>query len=127
VSKLTESFREVGVYNLHEFYGKGNVYLHFHPSDSRRCFTRGWGVFRPGYPTDPKAHWMDYGNKYFHGGFRGEALVQAQAWAGKRYGIKEWARDPFGGYGDAAFVKARVKTLKAEVAKNKEKNKEATT
>jgi hypothetical protein len=119
VSKLTESFREVGVHNPYEFYGKGNVFLQFRPSDSRRCVTSAWGVHRPGFKTAPDGHWTDYGDKYFHGPFRGEALVEAQEWAGKRYKIEEWARDPFGCYGDASFVKARVAALKAEVKEKK--------
>jgi hypothetical protein len=119
VSKLTESLREVGVFNPHDFYGKGNVYLAFRRVDSRRCVTSAWGVHRPGFETEPGGFWGNYGNKYFLGGFRGTALVQAQEWAGKRYKIKEWARDPYGSYGDATFIKARIKELKAAMSAKK--------
>lgn len=117
MSKLTESLRAVGVFNPHDFYGNGNVYLAFRRVDSRRCVTSAWGVHRPGFKTEPDGFWGNYGNKYFHGGFRGDALVAAQKWAGERYKIEEWARDPFGSYGDAAFVKARIAALKAEIKK----------
>lgn len=37
----------------------------------------------------------------------------AQAEMTKRWGITEFARSPFGGWGDATFVKARLKELMA--------------
>ena len=114
MSKLTETFRTVRVFNPHDFYGTGNVYLAFRRSDPRRCVTSAWGVFRPGFQTAPGGFWGNYGNKHFLGGFRGEALLEAQEWAGKRYGVTEWARDPYGSYGDARFIKARIAALKAE-------------
>lgn len=116
MSKLTDSFRAVGVFNPYEFYGRGRVYLDFRPAHSRACVSSAWVVHCPGFKTDPGAHWQDNGNKTFLGRFRGEALADAQAWASERYGIKAWARDPYGGYGDAEFVAARVKELKAAVA-----------
>lgn len=120
MSKLTEELRTVGVFNSHGFYNgqepRGQVFIGYRTEDGRSPFSSRWLVYRIGFKTDPGAHWSDNGNRSFipHGRHsRKEALAEAQAWAGKRYGIGEWKRDPFGSYGDAEFVTARTAELKA--------------
>jgi hypothetical protein len=56
--------------------------------------------------------WYDYGARTFSGRKK-EALSEAQAWATDRFGIKVWVRDPFGSYGEAEFIKKRIKELTA--------------
>jgi hypothetical protein len=124
MSKLTESFRAVGVINPHDFYGHGNVFITYAPTEGGRVWGARWRVARPGFQTDPKAAWYDYGNKTFqvwapygekHSEVKRAVLAEAQAWASQRYGITEWKRDPFGSYGDAEFVVNRIKELKAQI------------
>lgn len=49
-------------------------------------------VIRPGYRTDPGAHWTDGGNKTFNG-VSSESVPAAKAWASAQYGIKNWKRN----------------------------------
>ena len=120
MSKITDKLNEAGIYNAHGFAGHGNVYIVYTPNDNMRGgLSARWQVDRPGYRTDPDAHWQDRGCKTFDlfnvGGTHKEkkeiAFAEAKAWASERYGITEWARTPFGSWMDANFVKARLKEL----------------
>lgn len=118
MSKLTEQLRSLGVFNSYEFAGQtGQVWIEYYPAESGRAARYGrYVVHRRGYKTDPKAHWLDYGNKTFPSASREEKperLKEAVAWASARYHIKEWARTPFGGWMDAEFVQRRIAELKA--------------
>lgn len=125
MSKLTDDIRELGVYNSHEFYNgnapEGQVYISWRGSDGRSPIGYDWIVHRVGYKTDPGGAWYNYDNKVFagYGGREGKAkaLAEAQEWAGKRYGITEWKRDPFGTFGSAGFIKQRIAELKDAVEK----------
>ena len=115
MSKLTEKFREKRVYNPYEFYGELEPYIVYHPS--RPFHSANWAVIKRG--VNMGRAWYDDGCRTFRGfGMPGEgtrrarALLEAQAWASEKFGIKEWARDPFGSYGEAEFVKRRIKELK---------------
>lgn len=125
MSKATDVFRAAKVFNSHNFYGHGNVYITYTPNDyGRGGRSAYWAVCRPGFKTDAEAHWRDYGNKTFtlyrhqgtHAQRRAASLADAQAWAAERYGITEWAKDPYGSFGEAGFVKARIAELKNAVA-----------
>lgn len=120
MSKLTESFQTVRVFNSFEFYGHGRPYIAFAPRAG--AFPAKWQVHRPGFKTDPDAHWGDHGSKTFSASGKGDAVAQQKAldWASERYGIKEWKRDPFGSYGETEFVDRRVKELKAAVREQAE-------
>jgi hypothetical protein len=117
VSKLTESYKALQIHNAWGFAGHGNPYITYHAADNGRggrCAQ--WVVVRPGYQTDPNAHFLDHGCKTF--GVWGKdvktlKLQYAREWAGKKYGITEWDRTPFGSWMDAGFVKARLAELKA--------------
>lgn len=111
----------VGVQNDHGFFNgadpAGQVWIGYNTSAPRSPVGSWWAVYRRGYKTDPKGDWYRYGNKAFSAYGRADRapkLAAAQAWAGERYGIQEWKRTPFGSYGDAAFVTARLAELKAE-------------
>jgi hypothetical protein len=126
MSKLTDAYRTIGVYNAHRFArDKGNIWISYFPGDKGRmardpCFhVNGLDI-----KTDPTAHWRDYGSKWISLHFnckgatsqperKAAALKVAQDWATKHYGIKEWARTPLGDWMDAKFVKERM----AELAK----------
>lgn len=126
MSKLTDSLHSIGVSNDHGFFNEvGQVWIQYVAGDSGRGGRSGRAqVYRRGFKTDPDGPWYDYGRKTFNGWetplptdvtLRAHCLALAQAWAGERYGIAEWVRSPFGGYGDAVFVKRRLAELKARV------------
>jgi len=114
MSKLTDKLREKGVYNIHDFYGYGQPFIVYYPSTSGRAGQSArWKVFKIG--TSLSETWYDYGAKTFlKWGDKKKAFAEAQAYATEKFGIKEFARDPFGGYGDAEYVKARLKELCTE-------------
>jgi hypothetical protein len=112
VIKLTDKLRERGVYNSWEFYGN-EVYISFRANQgSRDVLPSRWNVRKPG--TSLSDAWYDNGCKSFGGsGRKGAAagLEEAKKWASKEFGIKEWARDPYGSWGEAGYVKRRIKEL----------------
>lgn len=113
MSKLTDHYAMRGVVNCWDFAGHGNVYFQFTALDpGRGGRSAHWTVVRPGFKTDPKAHFLDYGNKTFYGRkAQVEVLESAKAWASASYGIKEWARTPLGSWMEAGFVKRRMAEL----------------
>lgn len=122
MSKLTDSFHEVGVHNAWEFYGRGTPFIAYRPQEG--VFGSRWQVVRPGFKTDPSAHWSDHGYKTFtvfgqdgatHARKKELARGEAEEWASERYGINEWKKDPFGSYGEASFIDARIRELKTAV------------
>ncbi len=126
MSKLTDALRDCRVFNDHEFFNeKGQVWVAYNAADGGRGGRAAHAtVYRRGYKTHPDGHWRDYGNKTFSSyserrpegtSPKAHCIALAQAWAAERYGVTEWARSPFGGYGDAAFVKARLAALKVQI------------
>jgi hypothetical protein len=113
-----EQMRSVGVYNAHNF-ANGAIFVDYTPRDTGRGgFSAKWQVCWAGHVTDPKAHWADYGKKTFNVFGKDEketARLEAIAWATEKYGIKEWAKTPFGSYMDAGFVAKRLGELKAAI------------
>lgn len=112
MSKLTNSFRKLDIFNAYHFAGRGNVYVLFYPRDhidSSR--TR---IHRLGYHTDPKGSYRDGFDKYFTGN-KEHSLSAAMLWAGQKYGIMNWARTPYGSYMDAEFVKTRMADLREKL------------
>lgn len=79
--------------------GLTGVYLSYRTAQKGRWFrSAAWQVIRPGYRTDPEAHWTDHGHKTFDvfrpGDQKGTRLAEAQEWAGARYGVTEWVKIP---------------------------------
>jgi hypothetical protein len=126
MSKLTEQLKTIGVYNAWGFAAKGVPYIEYFPADNGRLTSHYayWAVVRPGFKVDPDNFLHNY-----HQEFtvtcrenKAKALAEAQAWAGQRYSISEWAKTPYGSYMDAGYVKQRIADLKQELdvsAKNK--------
>lgn len=127
MSKFTDELQDVNVVNAHNFYvTMGVVFISFMPGSTGRFYQSAkWCVFCQGHETDPDAHFMDHKTKtfsvsrYFEKGslkeIRANKLAEAKAWAEKRYGVKSWAKDPFGSWGEETYVKARTKALKAKI------------
>lgn len=122
MSKTTDLLGTVGVVNDHGFFNRqGLVWIDYTPADNGRGGHGGYAtVFGQGVKTNPGGHWQDYGRKTFRMRdnpvgvtLKAYRVGLAQVWATERYGVKEWARTPFGGYGDAVFVRARLKELRA--------------
>ncbi len=126
MSKLTDMLRSVGMFNAHLFYNgaepSGQVYIAYTPATyGMAALSPYWTVVRVGYKTDPRAGFPTNGNKMFvvasmgatHAKRKTAALAEAQKWAFERYGIQDWKRDPFGSWGSAAFIDARLAELKA--------------
>jgi len=112
-SKLLEQLDAANTQNPYLFAGRGNVYVVFVAATKGRG-SRGayFSVVRPGFMTDPNAHWMDNGCKTFSAaGRKAEALAEALAWAGERYKITDWAKTPFGSWMSADVIKARLAEL----------------
>ena len=106
--KTVERLRELKLVNSYELCarGGGKVWIAYRSRDLRSCIPSAWRVIGLDFDTDPKAHWADYRCKSFmpFHKTRAEALAEAQKWAGERYGIAEWARDPYGAYQDARVI-----------------------
>lgn len=73
-----------------------------------------WQVSQGSIPTDPNAHWRDYGRKTFdvyHKDDKNPQREAAIAWASEHFGVTEWKREPFGSLMPVEFVDARLKQL----------------
>jgi len=127
MSKLTESYRDVRVFNVANFYNSkhGQVYIAYNAADHGRG-GRGASVqvMGVGFKTDPDSAWYNYDRKTFlpynkpgtAAERRAATVAEAKAWATERYGVTEWARDPYGCWGDAAFITKRKAQLAHEIA-----------
>ena len=105
--------------NTWEQVNVGDVFITYHPSQSRSPIPSYSAVHRKGYKTDPGAQWFYNGNKAFSGKKK-ESLERAKAWAGERYGIKNWRRNSCGDWIDAD---KKYLPLKRDVEKREEKAK----
>jgi hypothetical protein len=127
MSKTIDLLRTAGVFNDHGFFDgsdgpRSEVWVAYFSDLSRGGHGRYARVYRRSHETDPAGPWYHNGNKAFYGVTRtsegmtqrAHCLALAQEWAGEQYGITEWARTPFGGYGDAGFVKRRLAELKEQ-------------
>lgn len=104
MSAAADCLRALEIFNPHNACifaaarGGTGIYLDYRPQQPGRGFvTAAWQVIRPGFKTDPNAHWQDRGHKTFTvgiGGNRAEAEARARTWAGERYGITEWVKVP---------------------------------
>ena len=114
-TKVTRALKNVGIYNDSLFFGPHPYIWNRVRGGHRDVFPSGWYVSKRGEDlTDGKGHWNDQGQKFFSYITRedkAEALEKAIAWARERFGIEEWARSPFGGYGPKVFVEKRLSAL----------------
>jgi len=115
MSKLTENLRRAGVFNPALFHNR-SPYIYYHAGGGRGSFGTAWVVCKRGENiAEPNAGWYEKPNRWFSswGGSesKAKALAEAQAWASERFGIDGWAKDPFGSYGSAEFIAARLAYL----------------
>lgn len=127
MSKLTESFRTVRVVNPYDFY-QGRPYVWYQPNGPSRSMVYAAWMVAPPRGKKFEGHWHDYGNKSFglydgdggtHAVRKATSLAMAISWAKYTLGIQEWAKDPYGSYGEAKFVKARISELKVQVVERR--------
>jgi len=84
--------------------GGFGVFVGYRSQDHGRIYTpAAWQVIRPGFRTDPKGHWSDYGRKTFLVGtpvreFKDPVRLEAIGWASKRYQLdpEDWLPSPLG-------------------------------
>lgn len=124
MSKRTDAWRAVRLYNIHGFYA-GRPYISYQAGENGRVYRpAGWRVYKQG--ENLATHWMDSGARVFtiHGQpgtrlteRRWAAHSEAVRWASERFGISDWMKDPYGGWGEAAFVKARIRDLNEQLKK----------
>jgi hypothetical protein len=108
MSKLTDALNARGFHNSWEFFGN-EPYVSFYAAQSRACHPATFRVHK----RDKKLSdaWYDYGAKSFSFSGRAgkkQALAEAQEWASNHFNIKEWARNPFGEWGEIEFVRKRI-------------------
>ena len=121
MSKLTDAFRTIRIFNEYNF-ADDQPYVSYTPNgDSRSMQVSQWSIIKGEERTDDNlsAPWYDYGRKTFVVMGREDKatkLEAAKAYASEKYGIKEWAKTPYGSWMDAEFVKARTKELKQALA-----------
>lgn len=128
MSKANDRLRALKIFNGHKAVEKSGVepgvYLSYVPNGQWNSSR--WCVVRPGFNTDPDAHFMDDGNKVFplhqHEHSRVDALRAAQEWCEKRYGFEpgDWGTIPgLSGYSFPGVivraVKEYVKQAEAEI------------
>lgn len=98
------------------------------PTGGRGSISAAWQVCRPGWKTNPKGHWQDYGHQTFHIHHVREdkpvVLEKARAWAIERYGDQGWAKLP-GMTGSDLFPADLVAFWADQVAAAKRTSKES--
>lgn len=118
-NKIIEAFRKRRVFNEHTFY-VDRPYIFYRPRSPWHL--QAWGVSKRNVKLSD--HWEDNGVKYFEVHFSGnpndpfpiqkkQALAQAMLFALQKFGVTEWAQDPFGSYGENAYVESRVAEILA--------------
>jgi len=115
--KLADELRRIQI-NPHSFYGE-EPHLYHYSSAPREMRGTAWVVTRRGERLSER--YVDDGNKRFpHSGRESSepgkhALAAAQTWASERFGVEAWTKDPWGGYGSAAFVERRLAELRPQL------------
>lgn len=112
MSKLTEKLNAIGMHNSYEFFvDEPYIYISLR-GGSRDVIPSSYKVSKCGVSLSEA--WYDYGAKSFsfcNRESKKEALEEAKKWAREKFGITEWARNPFGDYGDANFIQRRIEEL----------------
>jgi len=112
--------RELGFFNGHGIAEMTSLklWIGFRPQDlGRGGHGAAYRVHRNGFNTYPKAAWYDYGSKTFNVFMESKekTLQLALDWADKKYGKREWVRDPFGNYQDVTAWEAVMTRMKERV------------
>jgi len=129
--QLIEAMREINVTNPHDFYdssgASGQVFITYDPGDN--WHSRGWKVYRVGHDlgrdrfSSAKVNSAKEFPVFSTQGMpfkeaKDDTLARAQAWAGERFDITQWGRDPFGSFGDAAFIESRMISIDKALIKH---------
>lgn len=118
MKKLRGQMRERRVFNAYAFYCD-HVYIYNRLDEGFR--SRAWVVVKRGPMFSQISIPLTEDERIFHYygiADKASVLINAQEWASQQFGITTWAKDPFGGYGDAAFIAARIKELATPVTTN---------
>ena len=109
MSKLSDALRERKVFNDYEFFGN-QPYVIYRPQ--KNWSSSGWIIFKRG---------ESLGDRYSDGGGffilvwgrrdKAEKFEVAKKYMRDQFGITELAKAPTGGWGDAEFVKRRIKEI----------------
>lgn len=70
-----------------------------------------WMVAKAGENLARPAHWADEQCRsfpFYNRAMKTSSLLAAQDWVRGHFGVTRWAKDPFGGYGPADYVEARL-------------------
>lgn len=121
MSKKKDQLRKIGICNDYDYAGEKGVVFVTYRTGERDRYPR-WEVCRVGYMTDPHAHWRDCGNYTITVYGRGDKIAKlekAKEYAYERYGIREWAKSPFGSWFDAEFVRLRDAEIKQKLKEAK--------
>lgn len=111
MSKLTDKLNAKNVYNDWGFFGN-HPFIWHRREDSRACISSSWMVTKKGFRLSEA--WYDHGDMSFVNSGRkdkAEKFAEAVAYIQSKFGVGEVARSPFGGYGDAEYIKSRIKEL----------------
>lgn len=103
MSAASDRLRAVGIINSYDLAKKAlaagvtdpSVFVTYDPMSG--WTPARWQVIRPGFKTDAKAHWQDYGNKtfsVFHRDEKASREAEALSWAETRYEVDGWAKVP---------------------------------
>lgn len=126
MSLLTDAFRVAGVFNSASFYGETPYVVRYPRDGYRDVWPSQWCVIARGQDlNEGRGHyrlqeWHGTGSRkgFSYSSRETVAQVREEAiqWARERFGIEDWARDPYGSYGPAEFVAARTAELKGLAA-----------
>jgi hypothetical protein len=110
---------KLSIFNPHDFcrVGGGRVWIcYLAQTTGRGSMPARWQVAGVGgIRTDPSGPWYNYGAKTFvcNSASRNAQLDAAKKWAGEKYGITEWVRDPFGDWQDAKVYAEVIRRMAA--------------
>lgn len=113
MSKLTKLCNSIGMHNDYEFFGlEPHIYRRAN-TGSRDITPSAWLVTKRGKKlSDDWYYNYDKAFTYISHDQSKEAFAEAIEYLRENFGVKEVARNPFGGYGDKGFVKKRIKEIK---------------
>lgn len=118
--ELRELLRAVRVHNDYNLISKQNhtPMVSYRPQQTGRVWlSAAWQVCLPGYNTDPKSHWQDYGNKTFivpGRSAKDETFAEARAWAEAKFGPITWVKTPYGTWTSETWLRQRLTELLGE-------------
>jgi len=108
-----EQFKVYNPHDLARLGGEPPVYVDYHGAETGRAYRSAkWVVIHIREKTDPSGHWMDNGSKVFNVYRKEEKEQQLKAALefGKKYGVVEWERSPFGSFHPKGTMECAAQT-----------------